>query len=135
MAVDGYSLVLESITPAPPARLTFGQSIVVRLRYASLTNDVRISVQPSTNSGCGGYQNQFSSDIATLVRAGAGTLERTYTISTANVVGCGQTEIRLENGEIYAPLIRLLMARPLPDPSGSLLFFEQYLTAEYRFGP
>jgi hypothetical protein len=50
---------------------------------------------------------------------------------STSVFGCGLTDIRIERGEIYAPLIRILMSSA--DPAGLLV--EQFLIAEYRFGP
>lgn len=127
-AVSGNSLVLESVSPAPPARLAFGRSVTARLRYTSTLSEVTIHFQPSTIAGCAGYNFQLGGAAVTLP-AGSGTVDRTFTISSGSLLGCGQTEVRVINGEYYVELVRLLIGSP-----GGLLF-EQYLLAEYRFGP
>jgi hypothetical protein len=135
LVTEGYSVALESISPAPPARLAFGQSVVSRWRYSSATGDLVFQVQPST-AGCIGYDAQISGQTASGLRvpAGSGTLERTFAISSTSVFGCGQTQIRVDNGEVYVQLIRPVLGRT--DAAGVTIgtFFDQFLIAEYRFG-
>ena len=126
-AITGNSLELERISPAPFARLSFGQSVTARLRYTSTMSNVTVQFQPSTIAGCAGYDWQLPGATVPL-SASSGTVDRTFTILSGSLAGCGQTEVRVVNGEYYTELVRLLIGIP-----GGLLF-EQYLLAEYRFG-
>ena len=90
-------------------------------------SNVTIQVHPSTIAGCEGYDSPLGSSLV-MVPASSGTVDRTFIISSGSLFGCGQTEVRVVNGEYYTELVRLLIGIP-----GSLLF-EQYLLAEYRFG-
>ena len=116
--------MLESIFPAPPARLAFGQSVIARVRYSSRIDNVRIQVQPSSRNGCDGYDWEIDGRVERLP-AGTGIVERTFTLRSAAVGGCGLTEIRVENGEVNVERLRLLMAPPSETASG--LLYEQYL--------
>ena len=132
MVTEGYNLTLESITPAPPARLAFGQFVIARVRYSSRVDGLRIQVQPSSRDGCAGYDWQIDGRVE-RVPAGTGTVERTFTLSSAAVRGCGRTEIRVENGEVYVERIRVLLGptpdrrRPPPFDPQSQFLYEQYL--------
>jgi hypothetical protein len=131
-ATDGYNLTLESISPAPPTKLVFGQSVVARVRYSSGVDGLRIQVQPSSRDGCAGYDWQIDG-LVERVPAGTGTVERTFTLRSAAVWGCGRKEIRVENGEVYVERLRLLMAPPADVRRGPYyatpfrVLYEQYL--------
>jgi hypothetical protein len=92
-----------------------------------------IQVQPSAKGGCGGYDDVIAGQF-TRVPGGTGVVERSFQVFTTFTTGCGQTQIRVENGEVYVELIRLLLLDPFNDPSGSP-FYDQFLYADYRFGP
>jgi hypothetical protein len=124
LVTEGYNLTLESITPAPPARLAFGQSVIARVRYSSRVDGLRIQVQPSSRDGCVGYDWQIDGRVE-RVPAGTGTVERTFTLRSAAVWGCGRREIRIEHGEVYVERLRLLLAPTSETPSR--LLYDEYL--------
>ena len=130
---DGFSLAVESITPAPPARLEFGQNVSVQLRYSSPRDDITIQVQLHTNGGCGGYDDESVDYLTRVPAAAGGLITRSYKIFSTFTTGCGQTDIRIEDGEVYGDLIRLLLLDPNDPNSGS--FYDQHLYADYRYGP
>ena len=134
LVIDGFTLTLESITPMPPARLTFGQPVVAMLRYSSSVDGLRVQVQPSNGDGCAGYDWRVEGGVE-RVPAGTGIVERTFTIQSAAVRDCGpgHRKIRVKDGEVFVERIRLLLA-PAADRAVGLPF-EQYLMADYRFGP
>jgi hypothetical protein len=122
-ATEGYNLTLESISPAPPARLAFGQSVIARVRYVSRFEGLRIQVQPSSRDGCAGYDWQIDGRVE-RVPAGTGTVERTFTLRSAAVRGCGPSKIRVEHGDVYVERLRLLLG---PTEPAFPVFYEEYL--------